>query len=745
MKNQEKKVFDQINLILNQEQSKKVNSHIRESIQENLFPEKNNTSFLIYNEKLINHIAGDHILSFYPEKRELRLGLPDFWALHFKSGQEKNFINLTSPGGRKLNIQISQGKELFIKINCTFTSIAFAADKTGTSLMSFDIRNFKIERTVFTACSSTDFNLYVNKEVYKDNNDRKDVRQYRKTMATKFMENAIDLLSIPILSIEVGKNILPFVDPASGAELLERMNAVRKFIALEMGIIIPPVNFRDNLLLGHNNYLIKVKGIEVARGEVIPDRLLAIGPEHLLKTLEGTGCSDPVYSMPAVWIEEDQRSKAEPVCMVFDAVNVIATQFTEVTRSHAAELVGMDEVSLLLENLKKTHPVLVKEIYPEKLNLGEIHKILKNLLKERVSIRNLPEILESLNNNIDNTKNPDLLTEYVRDTLCDVITRDYVIDKNIITVMTVDKKIEHIILRGGHISERTVSVNLSPAITQKILEVLQEGSVYMRQKGFYPVLVCSPAVRPYLRKLTERVMPELTILSGNNISAAVKINYLESINLSHLPFLRITRKIRHICGYIIKSIMPGNNVRKNYEEGKGENKISDEEIDYLSRRLDITKEEAAEVLEKHDKPEEISNELKEQLDVTEGKDLIMDHQVETLISWLEVEVSSKIKKIIHETGVSSYEAFMALNETKGDVESSINIIKSSRDGDDENNGEYKYNDYHHLLFEPDIWQKIDYIMEETLCNLSEAFKTLIEFQEDEEVAAKVILERRQQL
>ncbi|MEQ8170626.1 MAG: FHIPEP family type III secretion protein [Candidatus Eremiobacterota bacterium] len=737
MKNQEKKVFDQINLILNQEQSKKVTSHIRESIKGNLFPEKKDNSFFIYNENLINHIAGDHILSFYPEKRELKLSLPDFWVLNFTCGQEKNFINLTSPKGRKINVHASQAKDLFIKFNCTFSSIAFAAAKTCNSLMLFDIRNFKIERNIFTAFSSTDFNLYINKEVYKNSNDGKQ----HKSMATKFMEQAIDLLPVPVLSIEVGRNLLPFVDPGSGAELLERMNAVRKFIALEMGIIIPPVNFRDNLLLGHNNYVIKVKGIEVGRGEVIPDRLLAIGPEHTLKTLEGTICADPVYSMPAIWIKEDQRIKAEPACMVFDPVNVIATQVTEVTRNHAAELIGIDEVLSLLENLKKTHPVLVREIYPERLTLGEIHKILKNLLKEKVSIRNLPEILESLNNNMSDTKNSDLLTEYIRESLCDVITREYIIEKNIITVMVLDKKIEDIMLRGGHISDSNISINMSPAIKQKILELLHESSVFMRQKGFHPIIMCSPSVRPFLRKLTDRVMPELTILSVTNISRGINIKYLDVISLSHLPVLRLARKIKNLYNYIITSIMGKKNRKQNYREEKIEKKISDEEIASLSLKSDITEEETPDLLKEHNNHKTSS--IKEELNITEGSQSIMEHQVETLISWLEIEVSKKIKKIIHETGVSSYEAFMALNETKGDVEESINIIKASRDGEDENRGEYKYNDYHHLLFEPEIWQKIDYVMEETLCNLSEAFKTLIEFQEDEEVAAKVIKERRQ--
>jgi NACalpha-BTF3-like transcription factor len=748
MKNQEKKVFDQINLILNQEQSKKVTSHIMESIKENLFPENNNTSFFVYNEKLINHIAGEHVLSFYPEKRELKLSFPDHWALNFKYSQEKNFINLTSPKGKKINIQTGQIKNFFIKFNCNFNSIVFATVKTSTSLMSFDTRNFKIEKNIFTFFSSTDFKLYINKDLYKkeQTNDRKEWEQHR-NISANLTENTIDLLPIEILCLEVGRNLLPFVDPLSGAKLIERMNAVRKFIALEVGIIIPPVHFKDNLQLGHNSYVIKVKGIEVARGEVIPDRLLAIGPENTLKNLEGTRCSDPVYSMPAVWIEEKEKNKAEPVCMVFDPVNVIATQFTEVTRTHASELIGVDEVSSLLESLKKTHPFLVREIYPDRLTLGEIHKILKNLLKEKVSIRNLPEILESLNNHADTTRNSDLLTEYVRDSLCNFITREYQLDGGIITVMTVDKKIENIILRGGHISDHNLSINLSAAITQKILEVLQEGLIYMRQKGVYPVLVCSPSVRPYLRKLTERVIPELVILSSSNISPAAKINCLKGTNLSCLPFARTIRKIRNIFTYIIKSFMSNKNPGKkiNSMEQKSDKKITDEEIDYICLRLDITREEAVEVLKKHDNPEPALMELKETLNITEGKYSIMEQQVETLLSWLEIEVSNKIKKIIQATGVSSYEAFMALNETKGDVEASINIIKSSSDQEDEKSGEYKYNDYHHLLFEPEIWQKLDYIMTETLCNLSEAFKTLIEFQEDEEVAARAIKERKQQL
>jgi len=347
-------------------------------------------------------------------------------------------------------------------------------------------------------------------------------------------ENVVTLMAVDPLSLEVGRGLLALVDPNQGAKLLDRVTSIRRHIALELGLVVPGVRFRDNLQLKPNSYIIKVKDVEVAAGEVIINKFLAIGPENHLKTLKGPRCFDPTYGMPAVWITPDQRGEAERVgCMIFDPVSVMATQITEVIRQHAAELLGRQEVAALLETVKKTHPAVIKEIYPEVFSLGEIQKVLQNLVKEKISIRDLVTILETMGDYAHITKDPDMLTEYVRQSLARVICREYQNNEGTITVITLDPELEGIIAGAVQRTEYGSFLTLDPETGQRILQALGEQIQMLMDRGMQPIVLCSPQVRMYLRRLTERPFPNLVILSYNEIAPKVNVNSVGMVSLPH--------------------------------------------------------------------------------------------------------------------------------------------------------------------------------------------------------------------
>ncbi len=346
-------------------------------------------------------------------------------------------------------------------------------------------------------------------------------------------ENVVQLMAVDPISLEVGRGLLALVDPNQGAKLLDRVTSIRRHIALEMGIVVPGVRFRDNLQLKPNGYVVKIKDIEVAAGEVIINKFLAIGPENHLKSLKGPRCFDPTYGMPAVWITADQRGEAERVgCMIFDPVSVMATQITEVIRTHGGELLGRQEVAALLETVKKSHPAVVKEVYPDLFTLGEIQKVLQNLVKEKISIRDLVTVLETLGDYAHITKDTDMLTEYVRQSMCRVICREYQNNEGTVTVITLDPELENIIAGAVQRTEFGSFLTLDPNTGQVILTALGEQIQSLMDKGMQPIVLCSPQVRLYLRRLTERPFPNLVVLSYNEIAPKVNVN---SVGLVTLP------------------------------------------------------------------------------------------------------------------------------------------------------------------------------------------------------------------
>lgn len=357
-------------------------------------------------------------------------------------------------------------------------------------------------------------------------------QQEQKKAEAKKPESVVQLMQVDPISLEVGRGLLGLVDPNQGAKLLERVTSIRRHIALEMGIVVPGVRFRDNLQLKPNAYVIKIKDIEVAQGEVQVNQFLAIGPEEKLKNLRGTKTVDPTYGMPGVWISPEQRGDAERLgCMIFDPVSVVATQLTEVVRAHANDLLGRQEVQALIDTIKKTHPAVVKEVIPDALSLGEVQKVLQNLVKERVSIRDLVSILETMADNVHMTKDPEMLTEFVRVALSRTICKEYMNNEGTINVITLDPQIEQTIQHSIHRSETGSFLNLDPNVGQEILQAIAAQVQTLQERGLQPVLLTSPPVRPALRKLVERSFPNLVLLSWNEIAPKVNVNSVAMVTM----------------------------------------------------------------------------------------------------------------------------------------------------------------------------------------------------------------------
>ena len=362
------------------------------------------------------------------------------------------------------------------------------------------------------------------------------VKQQEKKAAedvSKRPDSVVSLMQVDPLSVEVGRTLLPLVDPNQGAKLLDRVGSIRKHIAMEMGIIVPGVRFRDNLQLKPNAYSVKIKDVEVGTGEVVMGQFMAIGPENQLRNLRGSRTTDPTYGMPGVWIAPEQRGEAERLgCMIFDPVSVIATHITEIVRTHGADLLGRQETQALIDTVKKTHPAVVKDVIPEMISLVDVQKVLQNLVRERVSIRDLVTILETLGNYVHVTKDPDLLSEYCRQALSRVICREYVNNEGNINVFTLDPQVEQIIAQAIQKTDSGSFLALDPQVGQEILTALGDQVRKLTDRGLQPIVLCNPQVRSFIKKLTERSFPNLVVLSYNEIAPKVNIQSVGQVSLA---------------------------------------------------------------------------------------------------------------------------------------------------------------------------------------------------------------------
>lgn len=348
----------------------------------------------------------------------------------------------------------------------------------------------------------------------------------------KSPESVVSLLSVDPIEFEFGYGLIPLADANQGGDLLDRIVMIRRQLALELGIVIPVVRIRDNIQLQPNEYRLKIKGNEVARGELLLDHYLAMSPGIDDDAIEGIDTVEPAFGLPAKWISEDMKERAEMFgYTVVDPPSVVSTHITELLKAHAHELLGRQETKQLIDHVKESYPILVEEVTPNPLSVGDIQKVLANLLREKVSIRNLPVIFETLADFGRMTTDPDLLTEYVRQALARQITSQYVVEGQPLRVITLSGKVEKMIAEGVQQTEHGNYLALDPVVSQAIVEAIAMQIEQFPFQDQTPILLCSPAVRMYVRQLTERYFRHVPVLSYNELEANVEVQSVGVVNV----------------------------------------------------------------------------------------------------------------------------------------------------------------------------------------------------------------------
>ena len=344
-------------------------------------------------------------------------------------------------------------------------------------------------------------------------------------------ENIIALLQVDPMELEIGYSLIPLVDVSQGGDLLDRVVMIRRQCALELGLIVPTIRIRDNIQLKPSIYVIKLKGIEIARGELMLDHFLAMDSGAAFESVPGIETVEPAFGLPALWIQETYREQAELAgYTVVDPVSVLATHLTEIIRGHAAEILGRQEVQTLVESVKQNNATVVEELTPNLLSIGEIQKILGNLLREKISIRDLVTIFETAADYAQLTKDTEILTEYVRHAISRQISRQFV-NNNILTCLTVDPQLENTIVNSVQRTEQGSYVALEPKVVQAVITSLTNELSKLTNMGYQPVVLTNPGARLYFRKLTERVAPNLTVLSYAEIDPKAEVQALGMVKL----------------------------------------------------------------------------------------------------------------------------------------------------------------------------------------------------------------------
>ena len=371
---------------------------------------------------------------------------------------------------------------------------------------------------------------------FKDTNKKTLIENRKKEDDAKAPapEHVESILPLDIMELEVGYELIPLVDADSNGELLDRIKSVRRQFALEMGFIVPPLHIRDNLQLKSNEYGILIKGVEVSRGSIMADRLLAMNPGTIEKEIDGIQTKEPTFGLPAVWILASDKQKAQMAgYTVVDPSTVVTTHIKETIKRHASELLGRQETQALVDKFKESNPKVIEELIPDVLSLGKVQKVLQNLLKEHISIRDLRTILEQLADYGLTTKDTDILTEYVRQSLARPITKQFQSADGSLSVMTLNREIEELIHSSIQKTELTSFLALEPTVAEKLLLKLQEAVEAMTpQMETSPVLLASPGIRHHLRKLVERFLPDLAVLSHSEIIPSVQIKTLKVVDLN---------------------------------------------------------------------------------------------------------------------------------------------------------------------------------------------------------------------
>ncbi len=337
-------------------------------------------------------------------------------------------------------------------------------------------------------------------------------------------ENVVTLLQVDPIELEFGYGIIPLADTNQGGDLLDRVVLIRRQVALELGCVVPMIRLRDNIQLNPNQYIIKIKGIQVSEGEILFDHYMAMNPGYVEEEITGIPTFEPSFHLPAIWITEGQRERAETLgYTVVDPPSIIATHLTEIIRSHIFELLTRQDVQNLVNNIQEAHQTLISELVPKLLSIGEIQKVLQNLLREGISIRDLVTIFETLADYAATSRDTDVLTEYVRQSLKRAISNKYFPSNEMTSVVTLDPKVEQEIMGSVKQSEQGAYLTLDPGVTREIIESVQTEIHKLEELGRNPIIITSPIVRMYFKRLTQDYFKDLIVVSYNEIDSNVEL------------------------------------------------------------------------------------------------------------------------------------------------------------------------------------------------------------------------------
>lgn len=346
-------------------------------------------------------------------------------------------------------------------------------------------------------------------------------------------ENVVSLLQVDPIELEFGYGIIPLADVNQGGDLLDRVVMIRRQIALELGTVVPIIRLRDNIQLNPNQYIIKIKGIQVTEGEILFDHYMAMNPGFVEEEISGIPTFEPSFHLPALWITESQRERAESLgYTVVDPPSIIATHLTEVIRQHIDELLSRQDVQNLVNNIKETNPTLVDELVPKLLGIGEVQKVLQNLLREGISIRDLLTVFETMADHAATTRDTDVLTEYARQSLKRAISSKYFPANEVTSVITLDPKVEQDIMGSVKQTEQGAYLTLDPEKTTAIMASLETEIQKLENLGKNAIIITSPIVRMYFKKLTEDYFKDLIVVSYNEVDSNIELQSVGMVSLS---------------------------------------------------------------------------------------------------------------------------------------------------------------------------------------------------------------------
>jgi len=337
-------------------------------------------------------------------------------------------------------------------------------------------------------------------------------------------ENVVSLLNVDPIELEFGYGIIPLADVNQGGDLLDRVVMIRRQVALELGAVVPIIRLRDNIQLNPNQYVIKIKGIQVSEGEILFDHYMAMNPGYVEEEITGIPTFEPSFHLPAIWITEGQRERAESLgYTVVDPPSIIATHLTEVIRQHIAELLTRQDVQNLINNIKDNNTALIDELVPKLLGIGDIQKVLQNLLSEGISIRDLVTIFETLADHASVTRDTDILTEYVRQSLKRAISGKYFSQNEVTNVVTLDPAVEQDIMAAVKNTEQGSYLTLDPEKTNQIVKSLGDELKKLEDLGKNPIVITSPIVRLYFKKLVGDYFKDVIVISYNEVESNVEL------------------------------------------------------------------------------------------------------------------------------------------------------------------------------------------------------------------------------